>query len=279
MTAQPWMKFFPTDWRSDPRLRMCGLSARGLWMEMIMLMHEATPYGHLTISGIAPTDAQLAVLVGTTPDQIPALIQELETAGVFSRNAKGVIYSRRMARDEKKARTARKNGVRGGNPTLCKQKENSASDNPQDKAEDNTQKPEARSQEEKKDTVADATGACGTVISFPKPAEPLSLKSQIWTLGLDYLRPIAGTTDAKLRSRLGGWCKQYGDVAVVDAIAHTQTQGAVDPLTRIESILRGKSNGRNHPPGKQQGSAAFQAATRYHAGSRGPELDLNSDFG
>jgi uncharacterized protein YdaU (DUF1376 family) len=137
---------------------------------------------------------------------------------------------------------------------------------------------ELLNQEEKKETVATATGACGTILQFQKPAEPPSLKSQIWSLGLDYLRPIAGTTDAKLRSRLGGWCKQYGDASVLDAITLSQSQGAVEPMTRIESILRGKSNGRYNPPGKQQGSAAFQAATRYYAGARGPELDLNSDF-
>src|SRR5579875_3505995 len=109
MTAAPWMKFYPSDWRSDPRLRMCGLAARGLWMEMIALMHEATPYGHLLVSGKPPTDIQLAMLAGTSPDQIPALLGELEAAGVFSRTGKGVIYSRRMTRDDKRTRAARAN--------------------------------------------------------------------------------------------------------------------------------------------------------------------------
>ena len=119
---RPFMKFYPSDWRSDPQLRMCGLPARGLWMEMLTLMHEAQPYGHLLISGNAPTDAQLGVLVGAPPAQIPDLLRELETAGVFSRTRAGVIYSRRMTRDEKRAQTAKKNGEKGGNPTLRKTK-------------------------------------------------------------------------------------------------------------------------------------------------------------
>ena len=45
----PWMKFYTADWRSDPALRMCSMAARGLWVEMICLMHEATPYGQLLI--------------------------------------------------------------------------------------------------------------------------------------------------------------------------------------------------------------------------------------
>lgn len=157
MSTQPWMKFYPTDWRSDPRLRMCGLAARGLWMEMIGLMHEAEPYGQLLISDRAPTDTQLAFLCGTSPEQITELIGELESAGVFSRNAKGVIYSRRMTRDEKKARLAKKNGKFGGNPTLCKTKDFPASDNlqvkPPDKVQDKAQKPEARDQKELEPSV------------------------------------------------------------------------------------------------------------------------------
>lgn len=141
--TDPWLKFFPTDWRSDPKLRMCGLSARGLWIEMIALMHEATPYGHLLVSGLAPTDTQLAVLVGASPDQIPVLRGELEAAGVFSRTKEGVIYSRRMTRVAKKSAIARKNGKNGGNPTLRKQKDISSSDNqiPTDTLK--PQKPEA----------------------------------------------------------------------------------------------------------------------------------------
>lgn len=119
-------------------------------MEMLALMHEAEPIGHLLVSGRPPTDAQLAMLVGTLPDQIPDLLGELESAGVFSRTQKGAIYSRRMTRDDKKARVARKNGKSGGNPTLCNETEISASDNPPLKAGDNTQKPEARSQIDKK---------------------------------------------------------------------------------------------------------------------------------
>src|SRR5579884_1485638 len=151
----PWAKFYFSDWRSDPRLRMCGLAARGLWIEMLALMHEAEPYGHLTVHGRAPTDAQLAVLTGAPSDQISALLGELESAGVFSRTQKGVIYSRRMTRDAKRSQIARQNGKNGGNPSLSKQTEISAQDNrqdiPMDKGEDNTQKPEARSQLEEKE--------------------------------------------------------------------------------------------------------------------------------
>ncbi|MCC4240359.1 hypothetical protein [Thalassospira povalilytica] len=152
-SSNPWMKFYPTDWRADPALRVCSLAARGLWVEMLCIMHEATPRGYLTIKGRAVTDAQLAALSGASIDDITKLIGELEDMGVFSRDGKGCIYSRRIIRDEKKSRIAQKNGKSGGNPKLSshgKQTQNPASVNPPDKGgdkgQDKTQKPEARSQ-------------------------------------------------------------------------------------------------------------------------------------
>lgn len=134
--AQPWMKFYPRDWRADEKLRMCSLAARGLWMEMLALMHGSERYGHLLINGKAPTDAQLAVLAGAPAAETAALLGDLECAGVFSRTATGTIYSRRMTDDERRAKAARKNGKHGGNPKLCNERENPASDNLEDKAPD-----------------------------------------------------------------------------------------------------------------------------------------------
>lgn len=134
MTADmPWFKFHPAAWRADQSLRVVSLAARGLWIECMCIMHEAIPYGHLVVNGRPVTDTQLAALTGTPPDQIAELLAELDAAGVYSRTSQGVIYSRRMTRDDKKARTARKVGKLGGNPTLCKQTGNRPSDNPADK--------------------------------------------------------------------------------------------------------------------------------------------------
>jgi hypothetical protein len=148
MSGAPWMKFYPADWRADQALRVCSLAARGLWIEMLCVMHNAIPYGHLLINGSPVSDTQLAMLAGTPSEQISALVGELESAGVFSRTGKGVIYSRRMTRDEKKAALARKYGQQGGNPNLCNKTVNPPPDNPNHKPHvngpDNTQKPEAK---------------------------------------------------------------------------------------------------------------------------------------
>jgi hypothetical protein len=114
----PWFKFYPTDWRADQMLRLCSVAARGLWLECMCLMHEAKPYGHLLINGRGITAAQLATLAGIPAAEIAALIAELDAAGVFSRTADGVIYSRRMTRDAARAAAGAAFGKRGGNPAL-----------------------------------------------------------------------------------------------------------------------------------------------------------------
>jgi len=173
---------------------MCSLAARGLWAEMLALMQEAAPCGHLLISGRAPTDAQLAVLAGAPSEQIPGLLGELESAGVFSRTREGVIYSRRMVRDEKKAREARKNGKCGGNPSLRKQDKISSSVNPHDKGADKAQKPEARSQKPEETTSAVSPRVALDVIE-EKLREAANLQNDP-SPGLLVVGPILGLIEA-----------------------------------------------------------------------------------
>ena len=93
--SQWWFKFQPSSWRSAPELRMCSLAARGLWIDMLCLMHEAEPRGHLLVNGVEVSPKQLAAMSSVPLKQCLALLEELEDAGVFSRE-NGVIFSRRM---------------------------------------------------------------------------------------------------------------------------------------------------------------------------------------
>lgn len=137
MSERPWMKFFPADWRADPALRMCSIGARGLWMEMLCLMHEADPRGHLLVNGMMVGDNHIAMLAGLSIDEAKTFLQELEKAGVFSRSDEGVILSRRMIREAKVSERAKANGSKGGNPDLVSK--DKAQVNPQDNQPDNHQ--------------------------------------------------------------------------------------------------------------------------------------------
>ena len=152
----PWMKFYPQDWRGDAKLRACSIAARGLWLELICIMHEADPYGHLLVNGNVVADAQLAMMVGIIPDQLSSLLNELENAGVLSRNGKGFIYSRRMTRDEKKAKDGRKSAKRRWSQDVETKKKKPAP-NGDPNSSPIAKKPEARSQSiEKKGSPTDS---------------------------------------------------------------------------------------------------------------------------
>ena len=228
MSRDPWMKFYPQDWRADEKLRMCSLAARGLWIEMLAIMHRSERYGQLLIGGRVPTDAQLAVQVGASPSEVTALLAELDGAGVFSRAASGAIYSRRMTRDHKKAENARKNGRKGGNPQLLASAENktekSASDkgkdNASDKAGDKAQKPEARSQSKPPNPLAGDGG---------DPAK------ELWDDAKAYL----GT---KRSGQIARWVKDHGFPAVRHALDLAKAEhggaGADEPAAFMAVVLR-----------------------------------------
>jgi hypothetical protein len=110
---RPAFQFYPKEWVWDLELRQCSIAARGLWADLLCLMHEGIPYGRLS----APVNLILRVTGLTEPEYL-SLLADLETHGVFSREEDGTIYSRRMVRDEHRRITNKTNGEGGGNPAL-----------------------------------------------------------------------------------------------------------------------------------------------------------------
>ncbi|WP_146617700.1 hypothetical protein [Rhodoplanes serenus] len=131
-------------------------------MEMLGLMHEAEPYGHLVLGGRAMDYGTLSQLIAVEPGHVKRAVKELEAKGVFSRTDDGTIYSRRMVRDKNKEEMRRQNGAKGGNPNLINQRDRSSLDNMKDKATDNArlspQKPEARNQKPESKSQAQHPG-------------------------------------------------------------------------------------------------------------------------
>ena len=122
---RPSFQFYPGDWLRDPALRSCSPAARGLWIDMLCLMHEGTPYGYLKVNLKVILPDKLARMTGLTFDEAERLLFELEEAGVFSRDKSGCIFSRRMIQDEEIRKKRAAGGFKGGNPILI----SSAKDN------------------------------------------------------------------------------------------------------------------------------------------------------
>lgn len=146
MSGTTWTKFFWSDWETDPALRLCSFAAQGLWMRMLCIASAHDPIGYVAVAGRALDETSIARMTGGTESEVRDLLGELDRNGVFSRDRSGRIYSRRMVADAKRASIARKNGKKGGNPTLGNTRGNQPQDNPPDKAGLKPQEPEARVQ-------------------------------------------------------------------------------------------------------------------------------------
>lgn len=98
---RPWFKFRPDRWLGDVGLQSCSLSAQGLWINLVALMHQSKEYGHLTYKGRPATTNDIAkMLPRLTPAVIDSCLQELADEDVFSRReSDNCIYSRRMVDD------------------------------------------------------------------------------------------------------------------------------------------------------------------------------------
>ncbi|HEX5034975.1 MAG TPA: hypothetical protein VFW62_10865 [bacterium] len=92
-------------------------------MRMMILMHDTEDYGRAVLNGKPMPLDVMAQKCGTTPKNFARIFAELEDAGVPSRDAHGVIFSRRMVRDGKErqkwAEDKRKQRQNGDTSTDC----------------------------------------------------------------------------------------------------------------------------------------------------------------
>lgn len=98
----PFLKVFPDNWQSSMSLRKCNLSARGLWLEMMLIMHKSDPYGCLISDGKPMTEGELATLIGIPYKKVHKAMLDLEKHRVFERNADGVIIGAKMIKEYNK---------------------------------------------------------------------------------------------------------------------------------------------------------------------------------
>lgn len=114
--------FSPRDWLKDTQLRLCSLEVRGLWIDILCLMHECTPYGYLKFNGIILTPATLSEMLGINIDKISKLLDELVASGICQIDQNNCYYSKRMVDYNNLREIRAKGGILGGNPKLRKER-------------------------------------------------------------------------------------------------------------------------------------------------------------
>jgi hypothetical protein len=121
----PALQWYPGDWRKDVGVQSLTYHARGVWFEMLMLMHESERRGMLILNGRAMSDEELGRLLGLDNQTLNETLTILLGSGVAARDEQtGAFMCRRMVRDEEIRQVRSEAGKLGGNPVLVKRNTN-----------------------------------------------------------------------------------------------------------------------------------------------------------
>lgn len=255
MAKRPAFQFYPADWRKDTALQGCSLLARGLWHEMLCLMHECEPYGHLSVNGKPMKPSQIARLVGITEKEYGRLLEELFDAGVPSRTEDGCIYSRRMVRDEHIRNVRAEAGKKGGNPDLLAKKVKQ-----KDKQTDNQQSNQDPTPSSSSSSSENPSTPSGVGGQPPKTAEQMT-KDELWSAGKSLLEQ-GGMPRAQCGTFVGRLVKDYDSDVVIEAVRRAVVERPADPVSFLKAVCQtvaGERKPHNRQDAREQANRDIAA--------------------
>ena len=126
-SKKPAFQLYPGDWKKDPGVQCLDLEHKGAWIELMLTMHESENIGRLIINGRPMPINGIANILAVSEEKAQKIIDKILELGVASKDPKtGIIYSRRMIRDQKLSQIRRVSGSLGGNPALLQIKKRKA---------------------------------------------------------------------------------------------------------------------------------------------------------
>lgn len=288
MSVLPWIKFYPSDWVSSTPLRGSSLAARGLWIEMLCIMHDAEPYGHLLINGRQVTMRKLAALVGAPEDEVRMAFDELASEGVVTFANDGTPRSDRMIKDEARRVRASADGKKGGNPSLGKGSENSDTHNltledldkrtlgdadngsPEgtDKANDKPRAHHAPTTSEARGQriEEDPSSLRSEGAKVDKWTEICSIEEpgkRAWAAAIFVLMDQGGKSDGTSRGLIGKINKEFSptDAELFEAAASVRKNGTGDPGPLLRKTVEGIVSQRGERTSPQPAPDEYSAET------------------
>ncbi len=90
MSIMPAFQFYPADWQANPNLRRCTHEEKGLWIDVMCLLHDQEEYGVIRW----PLD-EIATAVGSTAKKLRGLITKGVLKGADKGNCEPFIYTPR----------------------------------------------------------------------------------------------------------------------------------------------------------------------------------------
>lgn len=116
----PALQFYVGDWKKDNGVQSLSYEDRGIWFEMLCLMHESPVRGFLQLTDTQPMPLRaLATLLGLSETKVDEVVSRLVDYGVCKKDAEtGVLFNKRMVEDERIRQLRKASGSLGGNPKL-----------------------------------------------------------------------------------------------------------------------------------------------------------------
>ena len=215
----PAIQFYPADWRKDPAVQALNFHDRGVWFEILCLMHESSERGVLLLNGIPMPEDALARMLGLDKQILTTTLTTLLTYGAAKRrDTDGAIYSSRMVKDEKIIQIRREAGKKGGNPLLLNQNPTTGvNQNPTPSSSSSTSSSDKPYIKKKK--VADAP------LVFPPCLTNDNFK-QVWNAYLEYrkaskMRTLQTNSQQLLLQQMALW----GSDGAIQALNTTISNG------------------------------------------------------
>lgn len=285
MTKRPSFQFYPFDWQGNANLRRCSPAARGVWVDVMCLMHDQDEYGVLRwpLKEIAQAAGasmahlrelvEKSVLKGTDKGECKAFVyvprsgrKDGEPVTLIVTQAGPLWYSSRMVRDEYVRTIRAESGSNGGAPTGAPKPPKGE---PKGEPKGGGIGPRGSSSSPSGGNTSDPDGSGGRPPAPPKqdslyddqtPApDPSAVKpvDVIFGLGLPLLVK-AGVPEKQARSFLG-LQRKGGDDRLVEAIRQAIETQAMQPLEFIAGCMNVKTT-------KASSHSGFDTKN-YHAGA------------
>lgn len=268
---RPSFQFYPGDWQANSNLRRCTHEEKGVWLDIMCLLHDQEEYG------IARWPLkELAQAVGTQVQKVKALVTKGILKGadagaicapfIFTPTGSGrrkgdpvtlvaeqkgpLWYSSRMVLDEYK-RVVR--GEYGAAPKPA----------PKPTIGDEPKPPPdpapSRAGVSSSSPSSSSTNASEANASGGEPPKVTDPDDIIFGYGVPLLTN-AGTADKQARSFLGGLRKAHGDTALIDKLRECLKAKPLQPLEWLAAAL---------PPGAVAGSKRKPAPDNFAAKNYG----------
>lgn len=92
---RPSFQFYPADWRNNAKLRRCSWEARGVWIELLGLLHDSDNYGVL-----AWPLKEIAQALGAPVKALKELVDKGVLYGIEKGECEPFVYTPRSGRKE-----------------------------------------------------------------------------------------------------------------------------------------------------------------------------------